>query len=68
MELLGRIPSLSSLDLSGCSIQDEGVQGLRNNPQFRYIMLAELTEITDDGLQVSLQNIPPRTSRCFIYQ
>lgn len=54
MELLGHIPTLSSLDLSGCSIQDDGIKGLRGNPRFRYLMLAELLDITDDGLQVSL--------------
>ncbi len=52
MELLGHIPSLSSLDLSGSSIQDAGIKGLRNNPQFRHLMLAELMDISDDGLQV----------------
>lgn len=52
VELLGHIPTLSSLDLSGCNIQDEGIRGLGSNPQFRYLMLAELQDITDDGLQV----------------
>lgn len=54
VELLGHIPSLTSLDLSGCSIQDEGIRGLRSNPQFKFLMLAELLDITDDGLQVSI--------------
>ncbi len=53
VELLGHVYSLTSLDLSGCSIQDEGIQALRSNPNLRFIMLAELMEITDDGLQVS---------------
>ncbi len=52
VELLGHIPTLSSLDLSGCNIQDEGIRGLRSNPHFRYLMMAELMDITDDGLQV----------------
>lgn len=52
VELLGHIPSLSSLDLSGCNIQDEGIKSLRCNPQFRSIMLAELPDITNDGLQI----------------
>ena len=30
----------------------QGVAGLRYNPQFRHLTLAELVDITDDGLQV----------------
>ena len=51
VELLGHIPSLTSLDLSGCNLSDQGVAGLRNNPQFKHLTLAELLDITDDGLQ-----------------
>lgn len=51
MDLLGHIPSLTSLDLSGCNLSDQGVSGLRNNPQFKHLTLAELLDITDDGLQ-----------------
>ena len=52
VELLGHVLSLASLDLSGCNIHDDGIRGLRTNPKFRYLMLAELMDITDDGLQV----------------
>ena len=52
MELLGTLPSLMSLDLSGCNIQDQGVAALGNNPRFRDITLAECPNITDLGLQV----------------
>jgi hypothetical protein len=53
VELLGTLPSLISLDLSGCNIQDQGVAALGNNPQFRDIILSECSSITDLGLQVS---------------
>ena len=52
VELLGTLPSLTSLDLSGCNIQDQGVAALGNNPRFRDITLAECPNITDLGLQV----------------
>ena len=52
VELLGTLPSLTSLDLSGCNIQDQGVAALGNNPRFRDITLAECRNITDLGLQV----------------
>ena len=52
VELLGTLPSLMSLDLSGCNIQDQGVAALGNNPRFRDITLAECPNITDLGLQV----------------
>ena len=55
VELLGRMPTLTSLDLSGCSIQDEGIRGLGlcSKPRYhlKYLILAEL-DVTDDGLQV----------------
>ena len=35
VELLGTLPSLTSLDLSGCNIQDQGIAALGNNPRFR---------------------------------
>lgn len=54
VELLGTLPSLVSLDLSGCNIQDQGVAALGNNPKFRDISLAECPNITDLGLQVSI--------------
>ena len=54
VELLGTLPSLMSLDLSGCNIQDQGVAALGNNPRLRDITLAECRNITDLGLQVRL--------------
>ncbi|PFX17404.1 F-box/LRR-repeat protein 13 [Stylophora pistillata] len=56
VELLGTLPSLMSLDLSGCNIQDQGVAALGNNPRFRDITLAECPNITDLGLQVRTEN------------
>lgn len=53
VELLGNhLTSLTSLDLSGCNIQDQGVAALGNNPKFLDITLAECPNITDLGLQV----------------
>ena len=57
VELLGTLPSLMSLDLSGCNIQDQGVAALGNNPRFRDITLAECPNITDLGLQVRTENL-----------
>ena len=53
VELLGTLPSLVSLDLSGCNIQDQGVAALGNNPKFLDVTLSECPNITDLGLQVS---------------
>lgn len=55
VELLGTLPSLTSLDLSGCNIQDQGVAALGNNSKFRDITLAECPNITDLGLQKMCQ-------------
>lgn len=57
VELLGTLPSLMSLDLSGCNLQDQGVAALGNNPRFRDITLAECPNITDLGLQVRAENL-----------
>lgn len=57
VELLGTLPSLMSLDLSGCNLQDQGVAALGNNPRFRDITLAECPNITDLGLQVRTENL-----------
>ncbi|XP_020600406.1 F-box/LRR-repeat protein 13-like [Orbicella faveolata] len=62
VELLGTLPSLMSLDLSGCNIQDQGVAALGNNPRFRDITLAECRNITDLGLQVC-----SNTFTCFLH-
>lgn len=56
VELLGHIPTLTSVDLSGCDIRDYGVAGLRKNPNIRDISLAEVADLTDDGLQASEKN------------
>ena len=53
VELLGHIPTLTSIDLSGCDIHDHGVAGLRKNTNIRDLSLAEVEDLTDDGLQVS---------------
>ena len=53
VELLGHIPTLTSIDLSGCDIHDHGVAGLRKNANIRDLSLAEVEDLTDDGLQVS---------------
>lgn len=52
MELLGHIPTLTSIDLSGCDIHDHGLAGLRKNANIRDLSLAEIEDLTDDGLQV----------------
>lgn len=51
--MLGHIPTLTSLDLSGCDIRDQGVSGLCKNPNLRDISLAEVVDLSDDGLQVT---------------
>ena len=63
VELLGTLPSLMSLDLSGCNIQDQGVAALGNNPRFRDITLAECPNITDLGLQVRTENLRESVSQ-----
>lgn len=55
VELLGHIPTLTSIDLSGCDIHDHGVAGLRKNANIRDLSLAEIEDLTDDGLQVRKQ-------------
>jgi F-box/leucine-rich repeat protein 13 len=51
VELLGKLPHLYSLDLTGCGITDHGVASLHNNPRLRHLGLAELPDITDDGIK-----------------
>lgn len=51
VELLATIPSLISLDLSGCNISDPGVVALGNNPNFRDINISECCSVTDNGIQ-----------------
>ena len=52
LELLATLPSLVSLDISGCNIQDHGVSSLGNSSRLRDITLSECRAITDLGLQV----------------
>ncbi|CAI8044229.1 Dynein regulatory complex subunit 6 [Geodia barretti] len=51
VELLSQLPLLYSLDLSGCSLTDQGVASLHGNRKLRHLGLAELPEITDDGVK-----------------
>ena len=53
VELLGTIPSLTSVDLSGCNISDQGIAALGNNPRYRDIIISECNNITDIGVQVT---------------
>ncbi|XP_033647169.1 dynein regulatory complex subunit 6-like isoform X2 [Asterias rubens] len=50
-EMLGNLPALSSLDISGCSITDTGLGALGNNPRLRDVTLSECYQITDLGVQ-----------------
>ena len=52
LELLATLPSLVSLDISGCNVQDHGVSSLGNSSRLRDITLSECRAITDLGLQV----------------
>ncbi|XP_065910506.1 F-box and leucine-rich repeat protein 13-like isoform X2 [Dysidea avara] len=58
VELMGHMPSLISLDLTGCCLTDQGVSALGHNPQFRSLILAECSEITDLGMEKMLVNLP----------
>ena len=53
LELLATLPSLVSLDISGCNVQDHGVSSLGNSSRLRDITLSECCNITDLGLQVN---------------
>ncbi|XP_071961643.1 F-box and leucine-rich repeat protein 13-like [Antedon mediterranea] len=50
-EMLGNLFSLTSVDLSGCSLADTGLAALGNNVQLRDVTLAECFQITDLGIQ-----------------
>ena len=52
VELLATIPSLTSLDLSGCNITDVGLVALGNNGNLKDLILSECYTITDIGIQV----------------
>lgn len=53
VELLATLPSLISIDVSGCNIQDHGVASLGNSSRLRDLTLSECRSMTDIGLQVS---------------
>ncbi|XP_057295993.1 dynein regulatory complex subunit 6-like isoform X1 [Hydractinia symbiolongicarpus] len=51
VELLATIPTLISIDLSGCNITDAGAIALGNNTKLIDICLSECCQITDVGIQ-----------------
>jgi len=57
IELIAVLPSLTSLDVSGCNITDTGVVALGNNSKIRDLMLSECCSVTDVGLQKLFPNI-----------
>ena len=52
VELLATLPNLTSLDLSGCHLTDQGIISLGNNVLLRDLSLSECSNITDVGMQV----------------
>ncbi|XP_071817253.1 F-box and leucine-rich repeat protein 13-like isoform X2 [Apostichopus japonicus] len=50
-EMLGNMPVLASVDISGCNITDTGLGALGNNVSLRDTTLAECFQITDLGVQ-----------------
>eukprot|EP00731_Ephydatia_muelleri_P003564 Em0001g3564a len=57
VDLLAHLPSLVSLDITGCNVSDMGVASLKNNPHFLHLVVAEVTEVTDNGLQKMLSTL-----------
>lgn len=55
VELLATLPSLISLDISGCNIQDQGVSSLGNSSRLKDITLSECRILTDLGIQKMCQ-------------
>ncbi|XP_065185239.1 F-box and leucine-rich repeat protein 13-like [Sycon ciliatum] len=51
VEMLGDLPNLISLDLTGCKVADEGISALGTNPHFADLVLSECVAVTDNGLQ-----------------
>jgi hypothetical protein len=45
---------LIDLNLTGCGITDHGIAILRHHKKLKYLDLAELPDITDDGISVSI--------------
>ena len=60
IEILAVLPSLVSLDISGCNISDAGIVALGNNQNFRDLNISECCSVTDVGLQ----KLFPQT-KCF---
>jgi len=56
VELLGMIPSLISVDISGCFVQDQGISALGNNPKLKDIIIAECINVSDIGMQKLVQH------------
>ncbi|XP_071498794.1 F-box and leucine-rich repeat protein 13-like [Diadema antillarum] len=54
-EMLGNMPALSSLDISGCNITDTGLGALGNCYHLRDVVLSECHQITDLGIQKFVQ-------------
>ncbi|XP_062522384.1 F-box and leucine-rich repeat protein 13-like [Corticium candelabrum] len=56
VELLGTLPSLLSIDLTGCNIGDQGIASLGTSSSFLDLNIAECSQITDIGLQKFCSN------------
>ena len=57
VELLSTLPSLVSLDVSGCNIQDQGIASFGNGSRLKDVTLSECRIMTDLGLQVSIKYV-----------
>ncbi|MGH0123167.1 UNVERIFIED_CONTAM: hypothetical protein FKN15_078262 [Acipenser sinensis] len=53
LELLAGLPSLTSLDLTGTNIQDQGLASLGTNTGIKKLTLSECLWITDLGIQMT---------------
>ncbi|XP_078000896.1 F-box and leucine-rich repeat protein 13-like isoform X1 [Glandiceps talaboti] len=51
VELLGSMPSLVSVDISGCNVSDSGLASLGGNARLLDVTIAECYQITDLGIQ-----------------
>ncbi|XP_078488406.1 F-box and leucine-rich repeat protein 13-like [Ciona intestinalis] len=57
IELLGSMPALLHVDLSGTNIKDQGLASLGVNSRIRSIVMSECQGITDLGLQKFCQKV-----------
>uniref|UniRef100_H2Z1H4 F-box domain-containing protein n=1 Tax=Ciona savignyi TaxID=51511 RepID=H2Z1H4_CIOSA len=57
IELLGSMPALTHVDLSGTNIKDQGLASLGVNNRIRSIIMSECQGITDLGLQKFCQKV-----------